>query len=126
MSKYGGKNFFSSMNFAFRGLKLVVKSQKNFRRQVFSGIFILILAWLLKFSYIEYCILLLVISFILVCEMFNSVFEFTLDAYTRNKYSKLVEMAKDISAGSVLTATIFSSFIGFILFINKIYILFIK
>ena len=56
--------------------------------------------------------------------MLNSVIEFTIDSYTKNKYSKLVEMAKDMAAGTVLFATIISTILGSILFIHKIILLF--
>ena len=77
-------------------------------------------AFLLRFSLIEFCILIIVIGTVLICELFNSVIEFILDATYRNRYSKLVEMAKDMSAGAVLIATVSSIFIGLILFLNKL------
>ena len=56
--------------------------------------------------------------------MLNSVIEFTIDSYTKNKYSKLVEMAKDMAAGTVLFATMISTILGSILFGHKIILLF--
>ncbi|MDD3236502.1 MAG: diacylglycerol kinase family protein [Candidatus Gastranaerophilales bacterium] len=124
MSKYTAGKFSKSLYYALRGLRVAFKSQRNFRTQIFVGSIAIILALFLGFSTIELCILLFVIAMVLICELFNSVIEFVLDATYRNKYSKLVEMSKDMSAGAVLLATFFSLFLGLLLFANKILILF--
>lgn len=124
MSKFSTNNFLKSINFALRGLRLMIKSQKNFRRQLLFAFIIFIFAWLLKFNYIEFCLIIISVSLVLLAEMLNSVIEFTIDSYTKNKYSKLVEMAKDMAAGTVLFATIISTILGSILFIHKIILLF--
>ncbi len=61
---------------------------------------------ILKFSAIEYCILLFAIAIVIIAEIVNSAIEFTLDAIFHNRYSKLVGMAKDIAAGAVMVATL--------------------
>lgn len=124
MSKFSTNNFLKSINFALRGLRLMIKSQKNFRRQLIFAFFIFIFAWILKFNYLEFCIILISVSLVLLSEMLNSVIEFTIDSYTKNKYSKLVEMAKDMAAGTVLFATMISTILGSILFGHKIILLF--
>lgn len=125
MSKFSTNNFLKSINFALRGLRLMIKSQKNFRRQLIFAIIILLAGWLLKFNYIEFSIIIISVSLVLLAEMLNSVIEFTIDSYTKNKYSKLVEMAKDMAAGTVLFATLISTILGGILFIHKIIVLLI-
>lgn len=120
MSKYSHNNFFKSFATARKGIRLALKSQKNFRIHLIVAIIVFILALLFKFNYIEFCILLFAIGFVLVSELFNSVIEFSLDAYYRNKYSTLVKMAKDMAAGGVLIATVVCVLIGIILFGNKI------
>ncbi len=124
MSKFSTNNFLKSINFALRGLRLMIKSQKNFRRQLIFAFFIFIFAWILKFNYLEFCIIIISVSLVLLSEMLNSVIEFTIDSYTKNKYSKLVEMAKDMAAGTVLFATMISTILGSILFGHKIILLF--
>ena len=124
MSKFSTNNFLKSINFALRGLRLMIKSQKNFRRQLIFAFFIFIFAWILKFNYLEFCIIIISVFLVLLSEMLNSVIEFTIDSYTKNKYSKLVEMAKDMAAGTVLFATMISTILGSILFGHKIILLF--
>lgn len=122
MSKYATSKFHKSFTYAVKGIIAAIKSQQNFRIQLLIGFFAYIFAVFLKFSVVEFCILSLVIAMVLLCELFNSVIEFTLDAVYRNKYSKLVELAKDMAAGAVLISTVFSALIGAMLFLNKIFI----
>lgn len=124
MSKYSETNFFKSFGYALRGLKLAIKSQRNFRRQIFTAIIAIISAVLLKFSPTEFCIIVIVSGMVLFAELFNSVIEFTLDATYKNNYSKLVEMAKDMAAGSVCVVSVCALTVGGILYLNKLITLF--
>lgn len=120
MSKYSHNDFFKSFATARKGIRLALKSQKNFRIHLFVAVLVLIFATLLKFNSIEFCILFFAIGFVMVSELFNSVIEFSLDAYYKNKYSSLVKMAKDMAAGGVLIATTTSILVGLVLFGNKL------
>lgn len=122
MSKYTHNNFFKSFATARKGLRLAFKSQKNFRIQLVSAVIVLLAGVLCQFDYVEFCLLFLAIGLVMVAELFNSVIEFSLDAIYKNKYSKLVKMAKDIAAGGVLIATTTSILIGVILFGHRIFI----
>ena len=77
---------------------------------------VLALGVVLDFSIERMCILLLTIAFVIVTEMLNSAVEFSLDAVFHNRYSKLVGMAKDISAGAVMFASVVAIVIGVLLF----------
>ena len=77
---------------------------------------VLALAVVLDFSIERICILLLTICFVITTEMLNSAIEFSLDAVFHNRYSRLVGMAKDISAGAVMFSTVVAIVIGVLLF----------
>ena len=124
MSKYSEKNFMKSFGYALRGLKLAIKSQKNFRRQIILAVIALSLGFVLHFSLTEFCIIILIIGMVLFAELFNSVVEFMLDAVYKNNYSKIVEMAKDMAAGSVCIVSACAVIVGGMLFINKLILLF--
>ena len=53
---------------------------------------------------------------VITLEMINSAIEYSLDAVFHNRYSRLVGMAKDISAGAVMFASVVAIAIGVILF----------
>ena len=121
MSKFSQKNFFKSFGCAMHGLALAVKSQKNFSRQLVIVAAVVIAAFMLNFNIVEFCIVLMLISMVLVCEMFNSVIEFTIDAVVKNRFSKLAAMAKDMAAGAVCIASLSACVVGGMLFANKIF-----
>ena len=81
---------------------------------------VLLLAYYLKFSVVEFCIVLIAIALVICSEMLNTAIEFALDSIYHNRYSRMVGMAKDISAGAVMFATVISVIIGVLLFGSKI------
>ena len=121
MSKYKASGVFESMGFALRGIFISLKSQLNFRVEVVIGIMGLILAFYLKFNYVELAIYVFTVALMLFAEMMNTVNEFIIDAYFGNKYSLLAKMGKDICAGAVFLISFLSVIIGMLLFAPKIY-----
>lgn len=116
MTKFKSSSVIQSISNAIRGLKLAVSSQRNFVIELYISFFVILFSILLKFTLTDICILIIMIALVLVCELLNSAIEFTLDAVYKNNYSKLVEMAKDISAGMVLLIALISLIIGTLLF----------
>ena len=116
MTKFKSQGFGNTFKNARKGFRLVLKSEMNIRIHVTIAFFVLFFAYLLHFSAIEYCLLLFAIGFVIVSEMLNSAIEFALDSIYHNRYSKMVGMAKDISAGAVMFASFISLVVGLILF----------
>ena len=116
MSKFKSSSFLESFVNAQRGLKLALRSQRNFVIELLVAFIVIFTSIFLKFSYVEISILLVMCALVLVCELINSVIEFTLDAVYKNNYSKLVEMAKDMSSGMVLLVSIISVLVGILIF----------
>ncbi len=121
MKKFQSKSFIKSASHAFDGLYLAFRSQRNFRKHLYIACVVLFIAILLKVSILAFCILLLCNSLVLVMELINSVFEFALDAYYKNKYSRLVKFAKDMGAASVLLMAVTSMTIAFFVLGDRIY-----
>ena len=120
MTKFKAQGFNNTFKNARKGFRLVLKSEVNIRVHVAVATLVLFLALYLKFSAIEFCLLFFVIALVIVSEMLNTAIEFALDSIYHNRYSKMVGMAKDISAGAVMFATVISVIVGIILFSNKI------
>ena len=120
MTRYKAQGFNNTFKNARKGLNLALKSEVNIRVHVSVATLVIFLAFLLKFSTVEFCILLFVIALVIVTEMLNTAIEFALDSIYHNKYSRMVGMAKDISAGAVMFATFTSIFVGVILFGSKL------
>ncbi len=116
MTKFKQQGFSNTFKNARKGMRLVLKSEINIRVHCCIAMIVLALAFVLDFSVDRMCILLLTIGFVIVTEMMNSAVEFSLDAVFHNRYSKLVGMAKDISAGAVMFASVLAIIIGIMLF----------
>jgi diacylglycerol kinase len=116
MTKFKSQGFNNTFKNARKGFRLVFKSEMNIRVHLIIAILVLISAYFFGFNYIEYCILLIAIAFVIISEMINTAIEFALDSIYHNRYSKMVGMAKDISAGAVMIASLVSALIGILLF----------
>ena len=121
MTKFKTDGYLKSIEYANKGLRIAIKSQRNFRFHLVVAVLVILAAIFLKFNTIEICIIIFAIGFVICAELFNSVIEFALDALYRNKKNTLVGMAKDMSAGAVLIATFTSGIIGAVLFFTHIY-----
>lgn len=116
MSKFKSQGFCNTFKNARKGFRLVVKSEQNLRVHLIVASLVLAAGFLFQFTAVEFCIALIAICNVIVAEMLNTSIEFALDSIYHNKYSKMVGMAKDISAGAVMFSTIISAIIGVILF----------
>lgn len=121
MTKFKSQGFNNTFKNARKGFRLVLKSEMNIRVHVAVATFVIFLALYLKFSAVEFSLLVIVIGLVIVSEMLNTAIEFTLDSIYHNKYSRMVGMAKDISAGAVMFASMISVLVGIVLFGNKLF-----
>ena len=126
MSKYKSQGLKNTFKNARKGFRLVLKCEKNIRVHLIVGSLVMILACILGFDVVRYCILLFAIALVIVSEMLNSAIEFSLDSIYHNRFSRMVGMAKDISAGAVMFATIISIIIGCLLFGQAIMMLIVQ
>ena len=116
MTRFKSQGFNSTFKNARKGFRLVLKSEMNIRIHIVIAFLVMIFAYLLEFSALEFCVALFAISMVIVAEMLNTAIEFTLDSIYHNRYSRMVGMAKDISAGAVMFASIVAIIIGIVLF----------
>lgn len=116
MTRFKSQGFNNTFKNARKGFRLALKSEMNIRIHVIIAFLVLLFAYLLNFSALEICMTIFAISIVIVSEMLNTAIEFTLDSVYHNKYSKMVGMAKDISAGAVMFASFVALLIGLILF----------
>ena len=120
MTRYKSQGFNNTFKNARKGFNLAVRSEINIRVHVTVAVLVIFGALYLKFSAVEFCLVLFAIAMVICTEMLNTAIEFALDSIYHNKYSRMVGMAKDISAGAVMFATVISVIIGVLLFGSKI------
>ena len=116
--------FSNTFKNARKGMRLVLKSEVNIRVHFIIAMAVIAFAFVLDFDAEKMCILLLTVGFVIVSEMINSAIEFSLDAVFHNRYSRLVGMAKDISAGAVMLTSVIAVVVGILLFAPAILDLF--
>jgi diacylglycerol kinase (ATP) len=108
-----------SFNFAFEGIIHVLRTQRNMRIHFAIAVAVLIAALAVGVRRIELVALLIAISFVLIAEMVNTALEATIDVSTTS-FDPLAKLAKDISAGAVLIATVNAVAVGYLVFVERI------
>lgn len=121
MKKFQSKSFAKSAIYALNGLRLVFKTQRNFRKHLVIAVVLIGMAIFFKLNPVELCMVILVNALVLICELINSIIEFVIDAYYKTRWAKLAKMSKDMGAGVVLISSIIAVLITSILVGAKIY-----
>ena len=113
------KRLRKSFGYAFKGIDDVIEHEPNMKIHVVVAILVVIMAFILKVSVIEWIILVLLIGAVLAAETINTTIENLVDMYTK-EYDEKAKIVKDTAAGTVLILAITSAIIGLIIFIPKI------
>lgn len=119
LKSQGHAKFRESAGHAMDGISYTISHERNFRIEIIAACLVTAFSYFLKVSVIEWCILLLTISLVLVLEMVNTAIERTVDLVTKDYY-ELAKNAKDVAAGAVLVASMFSVVLGILIFLPKI------
>ena len=110
-----GKRLKKSFHYAHRGLERVIKEEQNFALELSIAIVIIILAILSKFKAVEWAVLVLTISLVLLTEIFNSAVERVSDLL-KPRLDIYVKEIKDIMAGAVFLVASTAVVVGVFLF----------
>jgi len=105
-----------SFAFAWNGIKLVWLQEYNFRIHLFITLAVIVLGFALNILFVEWMMIIFAISIVLICEVINSALERICDFINPNIHPK-IKIIKDISAGSVLLASVGAAIIGLLVFL---------
>jgi len=108
-----------SFGFAFEGLWAEIKKGRNFRIQIAAGFIAATLGIILKLSPEEWLDLVIVITIVLILELVNTSIEALVDLISPEIQPK-AKLAKDVSAATVLIASIGAAIIGALIFLPKL------
>ncbi|MEO7308089.1 MAG: diacylglycerol kinase family protein [Ferruginibacter sp.] len=108
-----------SFVYAFTGIRSAFASELNFRIHAVVAAGVMILAAALHISVPEWLLVGFCIALVLVTEMLNTAIEKLCDIVQPGLHPA-IKKVKDIAAGAVLVAAIFSSITGLIIFVPKI------
>lgn len=116
MKTKGHYSLFESFAFAFRGISYALRHERNLRVHFSAMIYVLFFAVrYYDLSNTQYALILLVIGFVITCEMINTAIEKTIDLKTP-VYNGLAKIAKDVAAGAVLVSSVTAVLVSFLLF----------
>ena len=96
-----------------------VRTQMNMKIHILIAFFIMSISLFYDITKIELIILSLTITLVVFAELVNTAIEIAIDA-TTNYYHPLAKIAKNISAGAVLLTALNATFIGYLIFWDKI------
>lgn len=112
-------NFLESFKYAWQGIKVAVKEERNLRSHLLTTVLVFILGFIFSFSRSEFLWLTVACFLVVYAELNNTIAENLVDLVT-NEYHPLAKKVKDVAAGTVLISTGFAVIIGILLFLPKL------
>ena len=116
-------NLLKSFKFAIEGIRLAYKYNRNIWIHSAFAIFAIILSLILRITWFEFGLILVVILMVMVAEMVNTAIEEMVDLIVQ-EHREQARIAKDVAAGMVLLTAIGSVVIGAVIFLPYIFNLF--
>ena len=108
-----------SFRAAFEGIKATYIREQNIKIHTVIAILVVLFGFLLKISYGEWLVCLVLIGLVLMAEFFNTAIEYVVDLASPNIHP-LAKAAKDTSSAGVLMMAILAAIVGIVIFVPKI------
>ena len=118
--KVKSKKLINSFKYAIQGIFSSFKNERNMKIHIFIMFLVIISGIILKINKYEWIICVLCFVIVISGELFNTAIETVVDMVMPYKNDK-AKIAKDISAGAVLTLAIGAAIVGVIIFVPKIF-----
>lgn len=109
----------NSFRLAFSGIWYALRTQPNFIIHSLAALLAIFLGSYFQISQVEWVVIILMIVLVFIAEMINTSIESMTNLITQ-EHRQNAKIAKDVSAGMVLTAAIGSIIVGIVIFIPKI------
>lgn len=109
----------ASFGHAIDGIIYAVLYERNMRFDVIVGIVVLAASLFFGLSRLEFAVLAIAISFVLMSELLNTAVEAICDRLVGDAYDEAVKIAKDVSAGATFVAALNAVITGYLLFFEK-------
>lgn len=112
-----------SFRAAFEGIKATYIREQNIKIHTVIALLVVLFGFVLKISYGEWLVCLVLIGLVLMAEFFNTAIEYVVDLASPNIHP-LAKAAKDTASAGVLMMAILAAIVGVVIFVPKM-ILFI-
>ena len=122
--KFSFKKRSKSAIYALSGLKTLFLEEHNSRIRVVITILVIAAGILLDISLTEWLVVILLVGLVFGLEIMNSAIENLCD-YISPQWHESIKKIKDLAAAAVFVASVISVICGAIIFLPKLYLLFI-
>lgn len=112
--------FLMSFVYAWNGILYAVRTQRNMRVHIVIFVVAVTLGVVLRISPVEFAMVFVAATGVLIAEMMNTVAEAVVDLVTK-EYHPLARIAKDVAAGVVLMNALLSVVIGLFVFVPHVW-----
>lgn len=117
--KLDKKRLTNSFKYAFQGILQAYVGEQNLKIHTVIAVLVIIFGFILKISYMEWLICLVLIGLVLMAEFFNTSIEYLVDLASPEVHP-LAKATKDTASAGVLMMAIISAIIGLIIFVPKL------
>lgn len=117
--KLDKKRLTNSFKYAFEGIFQAYVGEQNLKIHTVIAILVIIFGFILKISYTEWLVCLVLIGLVLMAEFFNTSIEYLVDLASPEIHP-LAKATKDTASAGVLMMAIISAIIGLIIFVPKL------
>lgn len=129
MSKKGSDKFSlkkrsKSALYALNGLRVLFLEEHNSRIHIAIVIVVVTAGFLLKISNTEWLVVCILIALVFSLEIINSAIENICD-YISPQWNEVIKKVKDLAAAAVFVSSVISVICGAIIFLPKLYNLFV-
>ena len=115
---------FQSLRHALQGINTLLGEQHNARIHLVIALAVVAAGFVLKIDRGEWLIIVLLIGWVLSMEAFNSALEYLCDLVNRDEHP-LIGKAKDVAAAAVLFSALSAAVIGLLIFLPRLWTLFL-
>ena len=113
-------NRLKSIGYAFKGAVLLLKTEASIKIQFVIALLLTAAGFYFKISITEWIIQLLSIGLVMSIEGVNTAIEEIAD-FMHPEHHPKIGLIKDVAAGAVFIASVFTTIIGFIIYLPKIF-----
>jgi len=117
--KKGSRPFTQTTLDALNGIALGLESERSLRLHVFAIALVVFIGIIVGLTLTEWALLFLTFGLLTALELVNTAIETVAD-FIHPDYHPAIKRIKDLSAGAVLIAAVFSVAIGIVLFAPKL------
>lgn len=119
MNKIKNRTLVDSFNNAFNGIFHTIKSESNMRYHIIIAMVVLFYSLFSDLTKIELVVILITISLVIICELFNTALEVLVNVMIKVYHPK-AKIIKDVGAGAVLLSAFNAMIVGYFIFFDRV------